>query len=316
MKLQLSSIAGWKALVVAIAVASVVGMTGNAQAAAVQNQQITVRNQDISTGVITIDSVTAPQDGWVVVYKDPNFSNGDIVGYAPVHQGVNTDVKVTLDARRIDANKTGRTGTLPTLWVRLHVDNDVKGLFEWGLHNLPYNDVPVAENGHAVIAEFGTTTSQGTASTAPVAPVVAAAPSKPVAVPAPVNTKPMGNTGPIVVKDQDLNVGVATFDSVTAAQDGWVVVYKNPNFTIGDIVGYAPVHQGVNTNVRVTIDAKRIYTGADRTTLQPTLWVRLHVDNDVKGLFEWGLRGLPYNDPPAMVNGQPVIAEFGTWATQ
>jgi hypothetical protein len=105
-------------------------------------------------------------------------------------------------------------------------------------------------------------------------------------------------------------------DSVTAPQDGWVVVYKNPNFTSGDIVGYAPVHQGVNDNVKVTLDARRIYTGADRTTLQPTLWVRLQQDNDVKGLFEWGMRNLPFNDAPVVENGHEVTAQFGTWAAQ
>ena len=120
----------------------------------------------------------------------------------------------------------------------------------------------------------------------------------------------------INVRDQDLNTGVIVIDSVTAPQDGWVVVYKNPNFTTGDIVGYAPVRQGVNTNVKLTVDTNKLYTDKDKTTLQPTLWVQLHVDNDVMGLFEWGLRGLPYNDPPALVNSHPIIAEFGTWASQ
>ena len=75
-------------------------------------------------------------------------------------------------------------------------------------------------------------------------------------------------------------------DSVTAAQDGWIVIYKNPNFTSGEIVGYAPVHQGTNTNVKVTIDTAKVGD-------LPTLWALLHVDNDVKGVFEWGLRGQP-----------------------
>ena len=51
-------------------------------------------------------------------------------------------------------------------------------------------------------------------------------------------------------------------DSVTAAQDGWVVVYKNPNFTNGEIVGYAPVHQGANSNVKVTIDTTKVADAA------------------------------------------------------
>jgi hypothetical protein len=199
------------------------------------------------------------------------------------------------------------------------VDNDVKGMFEWGQRGLPYNDPPATVNGQPVIAEFGTTTSQATTSAAPVTPVTTPAPAPAAASPAPaqVSTKPTGNPGPIVVKDQDVTNGVITIDSVTAPQDGWVVVYKDPNFSSGDIVGYAPVKQGVNPNVKVTLDARRIdANNKGRTGTLPTLWVRLHVDNDVKGLFEWGQRGLPYNDPPATMNGQPVIAEFGTTTSQ
>jgi len=316
MKPQSSSTAVWKTAAVVIAVVVAISVVGSVQAAAPQNQ-IVVRDQDISSGVITIDSVTAAQDGWVVVYKNPNFSGGDIVGYAPVKQGVNTNVKVTLDARRVGPTAT-RAYALPTLWVRLHVDNPVMGLFEWGLRNLPYNDAPVVENGHTVTAQFGTTTSQAATSAAPAALVTTPAPAQPAASPAPaqVSTKPAAKAGPIVVKNQDLGSGIAMFDSVTAPQDGWIVVYKSPNFGSGDIVGYAPVQQGVNTDVKVTLDTKRLYTGANRDILQPTLWVRLQTDNDVKGLFEWGLRGLPYNDSPTVVNGQPVTTQFGTWASQ
>ena len=81
-------------------------------------------------------------------------------------------------------------------------------------------------------------------------------------------------------------------DSVTAAQDGWVVVYKSPsNFTAGEIVGYAPVHQGVNTNVPVTIRT-------DRVKDLPGLWMMLQADNGIPDLFEWGLRNQPYTDQP------------------
>ena len=158
MKTQFSSTAAWKTATVVIAVIVAVSMVGGVQAAAAQSQ-ITVRDQDLGSGVAMIDSVTAPQDGWVVVYKSPNFTSGDIVGYAPVQQGVNSNVKVTIDGRRINAN-AARADMVPTLWVRLQNDNDVKGLFEWGLRNLPYNDAPVVENGHEVTAQFGTWASQ------------------------------------------------------------------------------------------------------------------------------------------------------------
>jgi len=293
----------WKPLIVAVALLAVVGVAGLVQAAALPNQ-ITVHNQDLNTGVIMLDSVTAAQYRWVVVYKDPNFTSGEIVGYAPVKAGTNKDVKVTID--------TAKVGEAPTLWARLHVDNDVMGVFEWGWKGQSYKDQPVVENGHNVIAAFGTAADQGPApSAAPVAVVV----SKPAAVATPkavvvAAPKAVAKTGPIVVKNQDLNSGVIVIDSVTAPQDGWVVVYMNPNnLTAGEIVGYAPVKQGANTAVKVTIDTAKVGDA-------PTLWTVLQADDDVKGVFEWGWKGQPYNDQPVVENGHNVVAAFGTAADQ
>ena len=140
-----------KTLVVAIAMLALAGLAGTAFAGAAPDQ-ITVHNQDLNTGVILLDSVTAAQDGWVVVYKDPHLTSGEIVGYAPVKAGINKDVKVTID--------TAKVGDAPTLWTVLQADNDVKGVFEWGWKGQPYNDQPVVENGHNVIAAFGTAADQ------------------------------------------------------------------------------------------------------------------------------------------------------------
>lgn len=297
---QSSSIAVWKTLVVAVAVAALASLAGSAQAAAAPNQ-ITVHNQDLNSGVIVIDSVTAAHDGWVVVYKNPNFTPGEIVGYAPVRQGTNKDVKVTIN--------TAKVGDLPTLWARLHVDNDMVGRFEWGLRNLPYDDQPVVQNGQFVVAGFGTAADMGQAPSAPATAAAVSVPATAVATKAPVAAKPAARTSPIVVKNQDLNTGVIILDSVSASQDGWVVVYKNPNLTSNEIVGYAPIHQGVNTDVKVTLDTAKIGEA-------PTLWAALHADNDVKGVFEWGWKGQPYNDPPMAVNGHEIVAAFGTAADQ
>ncbi len=296
MKHQYLSTAVWKTAAVVLAVMVAVSMTGGALAATPASQ-IKVRDQDLNTGVIVIDSVMAPQDGWVVVYKNPNFTSGDIVGYAPVRQGANSNVKVTIDTKRVVDQ--------PTLWVQLQSDNGIKGLFEWGLRNLPYFDSPVVENGHNVIAEFGTWATQGTSNPAPGAAAASApAPAAPAApAPAP-STTTTGTANAINVTMQALNAGVMHVDSVTAAQDGWIVVYKNPNLTSGDIVGYAPVRQGVNTNVPVTIDTKRVEG-------LPGLWIVLQADNGVPGLFEWGLRNLPYDDQPVYENGHPVMTGFG-----
>ncbi len=301
MKPQISSIAVRKILIAAVALLALAGLAGTALAAPAANQ-ITVHNQDITSGVIMLDSVTAAQDGWVVIYKDPNFTSGEIVGYAPVKQGVNTNVKVTID--------TAKVADAPTLWARLHVDNDVFGLFEWGLRNLPYNDQPVVQNGQFVVTGFGTAQDEGSAASAPATTSAPAVVPTVAATPAPTSaTQPATSIGPIVVKNQDLNTGIAVLDSVKSPQDGWVVVYKNPNLTSGDIVGYAPVMKGDNSNVKVTLDAKKVGDA-------PTLWVVLQADNGVPGLFEWGLGNFPYNDTPIMLNGHEVVTAFGTAANQ
>ena len=146
MKTQNSVVVWLKLSVVAMAIVSLVGVTG-VQAATLPSS-ITIRNQDLSSGVIVVDSVTAPVDGWIVVYKSPNFTPGQIVGYAPVYQGVNTGVKVTID--------TAKVGQLPTLWAILHSDGGVPGVFEWGIRNQSYDDAPIIVNGWYVEAAFGT----------------------------------------------------------------------------------------------------------------------------------------------------------------
>ena len=147
------------------------------------------------------------------------------------------------------------------------------------------------------------------ATTAPALAAPAPAVAAPVATKAPVTTKPVATTGPIVIADQDLTSGVIVASSVTSPVDGWIVVYKNPNnFTAGEIVGYAPVHKGANSNVKITLDTAKVGD-------LPTLWAVLQADNGLPGVFEWGWKGQPYNDAPVVENGHNVVTGFGTAAS-
>lgn len=286
MKLRKLVVTVAKVMVVVLVATALNGVV-SAQAAALPNQ-ITVRSQDISNGILMVDSVTASQNGWIVIYKSPNFTDGEILGYAPVQQGVNTNVKVTIDTARLKLNDQ-----IYTLWARLQADNGVPGLFEWGLHGYAYDDGPMMQNGHEVVAAFSTEAPAAPAAeeTAPAVNVV-----KPVVV----------TSNQITINGvQDLNAGVITVGPVNATQNGWLVIYKNPNLTSEEIVGYAPVFKGVNTDVKVTIDTARLSQD------QVTLWARLQADNGVPGLFEWGLHGYAYDDGPMMQNGQQVITAFG-----
>ena len=233
--------------------------------------KITISNQDITSGLIVIDSVTTSQNGWVVVYRNPNFTADEIVGYAPVYRGTNTNVKMTID--------TAKVGDRSTLWVQLHTDGGYPTVFEWGNQGKPFSDWPVVQNGHYVTASFATT-----------------------ATPAKQPTQATG-VNRITIHAQDLNTGVIRVDEVTATQNGWVVIYRDPNLTSGQIVGYAPIYKGANQTVRVTIDTTKL---AD----QPMLWAQLHTDGGLQGIFEWGYQGRAFSDPPVYQNGQNVEAAF------
>ena len=121
--------------------------TANPPAATTLSNQILIHNQDINTGIIEVDAVTAAQNGWVVIYNNPNFTSGAIVGYAPVYKGTNMGVKVTVD--------TSKLANVPALWAVLHVDGGFQGVFEWGYRGQAFNDPPVFRNGY-VTAAFGT----------------------------------------------------------------------------------------------------------------------------------------------------------------
>ena len=126
-------------------------ISASAQTGAGVNQ-IAVGAQETNTGQIMVDSVTAAQDGWVVLYFMGNLDPLTVVGLAPVHKGVNTNVRVNIDS--------GLADPYPTLWAVLHTDQGAVGTFEW-----PGADVPVYQNGAPVMVAFGTQ-----------APAVAAAP--------------------------------------------------------------------------------------------------------------------------------------------
>ena len=243
--------------------------------------RISIHNQDIASGLALVDSVTTNQNGWVVLYRSPDFSSGNIVGYAPVYRGTNTNLLVKVDASKLQDQQT-------TLWAQLHADAGLQNVFEWGnTTRLPdgelvqvFNDFPIIQNNSNIRASFATTTS-----------------------PAATSTASKKGTNQISAGNQSLNTGVIVLNSVTAAQDGWVVIYRDPSFHASDIVGYAPVYQGTNYGVKVTVDTSKL---ADQS---PMLWASLHVDQGMPNVFEWGYKGRAFADPPVFPS---VTASFGT----
>jgi len=84
----------------------------------------------------------------------------------------------------------------------------------------------------------------------------------------------------IKIKGQDCcDTGEVVVDSVTAAQAGWLGIYKDATAAPGALVGYAPVHLGQNTSFTVDIESYRVGSA-------PALWAQLLVDESGTGMFD------------------------------
>jgi hypothetical protein len=119
-------------------------MAGVASARTGPANQIVIQAQETNnTNQILVDSVTAAQDGWIVIYTDPCGKRCAMVGYGYVRRGQSTHFTVNIDS--------SAAGPFPTLWAMLHVDKGVPGLLEW-----PGPDEPVLQDGKPVMVAFAT----------------------------------------------------------------------------------------------------------------------------------------------------------------
>jgi hypothetical protein len=238
-----------------LGVATIVTMASlwlvGAASAAPASVQIKIRNQDCcDTGEVVVNSVVAAQDGWLGIYKDATATPGSLIGYAPVHQGQNTSFTVDIESNRVESSAT--------LYAELLVDESGTGMFD-------INTVAPAPN--TPIVAFATETAVQPA--APMAPASSAAPV--------VQTK---FANQIKIMGQDCcDTGEVVVSSITAAQDGWLGIYKDATAAPGSLVGYAPVHRGQNTSFTVDIESYRIGSA-------PALWAQLLVDESGTGMFD------------------------------
>ena len=251
--------------VVAIASVLVVGVASAAPA----TSSITVKSQDCcNSGVVVVDSAIAPQNGWLGIFRDSNGSIGSLVGYVPVSAGQNGRLTIDVNGNRI--------GSAPTLWAGFLVDSTGLGIFAPGNLMLAPNSPLVA---------FGTQTA------APAAPAtaLAAAPSAPTTGGASAAKGPL--TDQISIKSQDCcNTGELVANSVTAAQDGWLGIFRDSSGAIGSRVGYVPVVKGQNGQLTIDVNGNRIGSA-------PTLWAGLLVDWSGTGVFDANTVALAPNTP-------------------
>jgi plastocyanin len=89
---------------------------------------VTVADQAIVDGRVTIAQVVSATSGWLVIHAQRDGQPGEVLGYSPVKEGDNADVVVLIDAARA-------TGTL---YAMLHSDAGTVGTYEF-----PGSDGPV-----------------------------------------------------------------------------------------------------------------------------------------------------------------------------
>jgi len=81
-------------------------------------------------GLLTINSATIPDAGWLVIYQNIDGEPGDILGYEQLNPGENSPVIIIIAPR--DAT--------PYLIARLHIDAGTGGMFEHPGPDAPVND--------------------------------------------------------------------------------------------------------------------------------------------------------------------------------
>ncbi len=101
---------------------------------------VTAADQESDGTTVTVATVTAAQDGWMVIHADDNGAPGPVLGETAVAAGESTDVVVPLDE--------ALTGDSP-LWAMLHVDEGAIGVYEF-----PGPDNPVLVDDVIVMAPF------------------------------------------------------------------------------------------------------------------------------------------------------------------
>lgn len=258
---------------------------------------LTVVDQDVSNGKVTIASVTSSGPGWVAIHTQGSDGNpGPEIGYTAVKSGISQNVVVYIDP----------TKATPILFAMLHIDAGIIGKYEY-----PGPDVPQLANGQMVSPSFKTAIAAGSMPTSmadnslyPSASSTQSSAVTPTPDAGMAMVTPSGNVSPRVkVSDQPLVAGAVMVDEVVSVGPGWIVIYTtNTNGQPDQPIGHAAVKDGDNLGVMVPVDP---------TKAQGSLYAQLHVDAGAVGTFEY-----PGMDAPVMVGVQMIASTFKITTSQ
>jgi len=104
--------------------------------------RVTVMDQKIAMGTVSIAEVLSNGPGWLVIHADRAGAPGPVIGWAPVSEGLARDLVVKIDI----------TKATPVLYAMLHTDAGKVGTYEF-----PGADVPVMVDEKMVSPSFKTT---------------------------------------------------------------------------------------------------------------------------------------------------------------
>lgn len=144
-----------------------------------------------------------------------------------------------------------------TLYAMLHVDAGAVGEYEF-----PGEDAPAKADDQVVVIPFKVT----------------------------------GLPPSVIVMDQSFDEDSVTIRQAVSQGPGWIVIHTDNQGSPGPVIGFAPLTDGINVDVRVEVDE------SDSTE---TLFAMLHVDAGTAGEYEF-----PGDDVPVMVDDQVVMTPF------
>ncbi|WAP68827.1 DUF7282 domain-containing protein [Jiella pelagia] len=126
---------------ITIALLATAGLTGAAFAQDM-TPGVTASDQDVSGGSVMATSVTAPEQGWLVVHRtDAEMKPGPVVGHAPLTEGMNENVSAEL-------TEDVASGDMLMLMVHSEAGGNEMGVFEYTLG--AKEDGPIRVDGELV----------------------------------------------------------------------------------------------------------------------------------------------------------------------
>jgi hypothetical protein len=178
---------------------------------------INAQDQFVSENTVTIASVTAQADGWLVIHSDEDGGPGPVLGQTLVPAGTSTNVVVEL------------SDTTADLWPMLHVDTGEVGTYEFG--TVEGADGPVVVDGTVATVRFATYPS--------------------------VRVMPQIVTNGAGVPEMGAMMATPSVvaASVLSEGPGWLVIHADNEGGPGPVLGATAVPDGMSSNVVVELDA-------------------------------------------------------------